>query len=138
MIFRKLFHTELYQKIIDELARRRKETFQEMGQIRTACQTEVSHLVIPKDHKEAGELSRLRDEILGSEKLSVVAMENLIQSLGQLCDLLKFQESEASAVYEAVNKDYLARRDVLAQAASSRNVLRSLRRPRKSWNNVRR
>lgn len=116
VIFRKLFHTELYQKIIDELARRRKETFQEMGQIRTACQTEVSHLVIPKDHKEAGELSRLRDEILGSEKLSVVAMENLIQSLGQLCDLLKFQESEASSVYEAVNKDYLARRDVLAQA----------------------
>ncbi len=116
VIFRKLFHTELYQKIIDELARRRKEAAQAMGQIRTACQTEVAHLVIPKGYPQAKELGCLIDEILESEKLSVVAMEDLIQRLGKLCDLLKVQESEADLVYETVNKDYLARRDVLTGA----------------------
>ena len=44
VIFRKLFHTELYEKIVSELGRRKKEKQQEMGKIRTVCQTEVSHV----------------------------------------------------------------------------------------------
>ncbi len=48
-IFRRLFHTEIYQNIVDELAGRRREKQQEMARIRTVCQTEVSHVQIPEE-----------------------------------------------------------------------------------------
>ena len=41
VIFRKLFNTELYQNIVDELAKRRKDKEKKIAQIKTACQTEV-------------------------------------------------------------------------------------------------
>ena len=47
VIFRKLFHTEVYGKIVEELGRRRKAKQQEIGRIRTVCQNEVSHVMIP-------------------------------------------------------------------------------------------
>ena len=47
VIFRKLFHTELYEKIVEELFRRRKCKKQEIDGIRTRCQTEISHVRIP-------------------------------------------------------------------------------------------
>ena len=118
VIFRKLFHTELYQKIIDELGRRRKETQQEMGQIRTACQTETAHLLIPEDFREDEALKKvwehmkeLKARILGAEKLSVVDMEQLMELLGQLTHKLKERESQAEWEYGRANEDYLARRD---------------------------
>ena len=51
VIFRKLFHTELYEKIVAELGNRRKEKQQEIGKIRTVCQTEVSHVVVPEEYQ---------------------------------------------------------------------------------------
>lgn len=48
VIFRKLFNTELYQNIVDELAKRRKDKEKKIAQIKTACQTEVGHILVPK------------------------------------------------------------------------------------------
>ena len=45
VIFRKLFNTELYQNIVDELAKRRKDKDRKIAQIKTACQTEVGHIL---------------------------------------------------------------------------------------------
>ena len=70
VIFRKLFHTEMYQKIVEELASRRKEKQQEMGQIRTVCQTEISHLEIPKSWEPGEELEVLKQRILASDRFS--------------------------------------------------------------------
>ena len=75
VIFRKLFHTEMYQKIVDELASRRKEKQQEMGQIRTVCQTEISHLEIPKSWKPGEELEALKQRILASDRFPAADME---------------------------------------------------------------
>ncbi len=41
VIFRKLFNTELFPKIVNELERRRKEKWTEIAQIRTSYQTEA-------------------------------------------------------------------------------------------------
>ena len=46
VIFRKLFNTELYQNIVDELMNR-KRSLEKDCQIKTACQTEAAHVVIP-------------------------------------------------------------------------------------------
>ena len=47
VIFRRLFNTELYQDIVDELAKRRKDKQGKIAQIKTACQTEVGHIIVP-------------------------------------------------------------------------------------------
>ena len=49
VIFRKLFNTELFQKIVYELDRRCKEKKTEIAQIRTSCQTEAGHIIVPED-----------------------------------------------------------------------------------------
>lgn len=84
MIFRKLFHTELYAKIVEELGKRRKGKQQEMAQIRTVCQTEVSHVDVPEDYEQAEELKELRKRIVSSDRLSVVDMERLLEDLERL------------------------------------------------------
>ena len=111
VIFRKLFHTELYQKIVDELGRRRKEKLQDMGQIRTVCQTEVSHIVIPEMYERADEMERLKRQIVNSEKLSAVHMEQMMEMLKQLCEELEEQKEKLSAEYKDADKDYLKKRD---------------------------
>ena len=59
VIFRKLFNTELYQNIVDELAKRRKDKEKKIAQIKTACQTEVGHILVPKLVTEDGVETKL-------------------------------------------------------------------------------
>ncbi|MCC2255067.1 SMC family ATPase [Ruminococcus sp. CLA-AA-H200] len=111
VIFRKLFHTEIYGKIVEELARRRKEKQQEIAQIRTVCQTEVSHAAVPETWERAEEITDLKRRITGSDRLSVVEMEHFLDELSALCDSLKKQYDSASEVYAKANAQYLAKRD---------------------------
>lgn len=111
MIFRRLFHTELYAKIVEELAKRRKGRQQEMAQIRTVCQTEVSHVDVPDNWEAAGELKALKKQILSSDRLSVVDMERLLQILGALCGTLEEHCDRAGGEYAAADQAYLEKRD---------------------------
>lgn len=88
-IFRKLFGTGLFQDIVDELGRRRKDKSAEIAAIRTACQTEVSHIVFPADYEKADGLQETKERILSSDKLNVADMEFLLTELKILCDKLK-------------------------------------------------
>ena len=92
-IFRKLFHTQIFQDIVEELGKRKREKLSEIGRIRTVCQTETSHLVIPEADPDIEEISLLKKRILESERLSVVDMENLLAKLEGLCSRLRKEES---------------------------------------------
>ena len=63
VIFRKLFQTEFYQKLTEELAVRRKEKLGIMGQIRTICQTQAGYIVIPEDYRRAAEVKEVKQKI---------------------------------------------------------------------------
>lgn len=126
VIFRKLFHTELYQKIVDELARRRRAKQQEIGQIRTVCQTEVSHVKVPESPEGEEqiiyrELQLLKKRIIDSDRLSVVDMEQLLEKLHILCGELEEQMALTSEKYEEAKKDFLEKRDI---CSSARELLR--------------
>ena len=54
VIFRKLFNTQLYQRIAEELGERKKTAEKELEQVRTECRTLVSNLELPSE-KEARE-----------------------------------------------------------------------------------
>lgn len=111
VIFRKLFHTELYGKIVEELGRRRKGKQQEMGQIRTVCQTEASHVEVPADYEKAEELLTLKKRIVSSDRLSVVDLEEMLTILEDLCTTLKERCSTAGKEYREANRLYLEKRD---------------------------
>lgn len=111
MIFRKLFHTELYAKIVEELGKRRKGKQQEMAQIRTVCQTEVSHVDVPEDYEQAEELKKLKKRIVSSDRLSVVDMERLLEDLERLCGILKDRCGQAQKEYDAADRKHLEKRD---------------------------
>lgn len=138
VIFRKLFNTELYQNIVDELAKLRKDKDRKIAQIKTACQTEVGHILVPKlvtadgaeteqeqngaaDQiadacREANKLQELKERILKSERLSLPDMEALLQTLVSVSewtkDKMQQSESETSQLY----KVYLLKRDAVTKA----------------------
>ncbi len=111
LIFRKLFHTELYAKIVEELGKRRREKQQEMGQIRTVCQTEVSHIDVPEDDEQAEELNGLKKRIVSSDRLSAADMERLLDGLERLCEVLKERCGQAQKEYDGAERNYLEKRD---------------------------
>ena len=109
-IFRKLFNTEIYQEIVSELDRRCKGKLAEMAQIRTACQTETAHIVIPQDSEHAETLKALKDRILSSDRLNAADMDQLLSVLQEVC-----QELEA---------DLKASQEVCAEASALRDQTR--------------
>ncbi len=139
VIFRRLFNTELYQDIVDELAKRRKDKQGKIAQIKTACQTEVGHIIVPEteisEKTETGaaekaddaaetddscsrkiHLKDLKDRILKSERLSLADMEALLQELQRTCEQLKEKVKHSEERRSQLNQDYLKRRDASAKA----------------------
>lgn len=62
-IFRKLFHTELYDEIVREVDRRRADCNQNIADMRTQFQTVISRLCLPPDREETGDLQEWKQEI---------------------------------------------------------------------------
>ncbi|MCI9545639.1 MAG: AAA family ATPase [Lachnospiraceae bacterium] len=105
VIFRKLFNTGLFQKILDDLDRRKKEKLAEIGKIRTACQTEIGHITVPETYPQAEILLQLKKGILSAERLSVMDMESLLEELETFCGQLREEKKGAQ-------KDYKKARDI--------------------------
>ena len=62
-IFRKLFHTELYDEIVREVDRRRADCNQNIADMKTQFQTVISRLFLPPDREETGDLQEWKQEI---------------------------------------------------------------------------
>ena len=114
VIFRKLFHTEVYGKIVEELGRRRKAKQQEIGRIRTVCQNEVSHVRIPEGMELR--LNVLKEKIINSERLSVVDMEEFLSELSNLCEELQVRQEKAEKEYGEAREESLRDRDAYNSA----------------------
>ena len=116
VIFRKLFNTELFQKIVYELDRRCKEKKTEIAQIRTSCQTEAGHIIVPEDYDRAELLSDQKKKVLYSDRLSVTDMEKLLEELKILCESLSEKKEAAQEKFEAARKNRDAKRDACVNA----------------------
>ncbi len=121
-IFRRLFHTELFQKIAEELKSRGDQLKIEISRIRTACQTEVSHIVVPQEGEcgcqGAEALRQLKERILASDRLNVADMETLLGELGALCDKLDVAREDARKIYEDTARRRDGKRDAFTGAQS--------------------
>ena len=126
LIFRKLFGTDLYQKMTEELDRRRKEKLSDMARIRSICQTEAGHASIPENYERAPQLTMLRDRIVGSDRLSGEAMDQFIEELHTLCEVLEKDAENASSVYEEKRTQRDLKRDACTAAGDYEDALSKL------------
>ncbi len=119
IIFRKLFSTGLYQQIVDALGDKRKETFEVIKTISTACKTHSNHVRVYDGFPKAQELSTLQHSISASERLSVVDMDTFIATLNELCDYLHQEIDREQKTYDKLTTD----RDGCKQALTQGETL---------------
>jgi exonuclease SbcC len=84
-IFRKLFGTQIFEKIRTILEERRKEKDREIALIKTKCQTEVNHVILTDDFEKYDELKSLQSEI---EKGNVSQIVDYMCLLKEYCEYL--------------------------------------------------
>ncbi|MCC8044675.1 MAG: SMC family ATPase [Clostridiales bacterium] len=113
VIFRKLFQTDLYQKIEDELGRRRKEKEQEIAAIRAESRTESSHVIIPEDYPDAAGIRSWKEQMARGE---MTALDPFLEALDGLCAWLKDGRSKAEQVYQEAKTLENARRSAFTEA----------------------
>jgi len=118
VIFRRLFHTEIFQNIVNEFDRRRKEKYSDIAQMHTICKTEAAHISVPEDYEEARKIGRLKDQIVLSDKISVTNMERLLDALKALCDKLENRKDSAQKAYNKASQIRDEKRDAWIHAQS--------------------
>ncbi len=128
-IFRKLFHTELFQQVVDELLRRKNDMKSRIEQVHLICKKDVGRAKIPEGAEEAAELSRLQKSILTPGKLDITDLEAFLEGLGRLCGRLAEEREAAGRLHEELSRQ----RDAEGAAwAAAQQVLKSFGELRKA------
>ena len=94
-IFRKLFHTEIYNDIVEELNNRRKETEKSISDIKTRCVSEAGHIHVSEEHEN---LIFLIEAIQRGE---ISYLNELVEELTGYC---KSQEEKLNKQKQSLNK----------------------------------
>lgn len=130
-IMRKLFNTEIYVRIVDELKKRRDEKANQMNQIGIVCRTETGHIIVPEDYRYAENLRSLREKIIYSDKPSVADMNDLIEEMTVFKDIVKKEADKAKAVYNNAGKVRDSVRDSLKNAQNLMKLFEQLEKAEK-------
>ncbi len=107
LIFRKLFNTEQYQQIINELADRKKDRQAKLARLRTICQNEVNRIQVPEGFPGRDELLQVKSRLMSNERITASDMEQLSALLDALCSFL----GEARGMAQAAADEAAGERD---------------------------
>ncbi|MCD7744677.1 MAG: SMC family ATPase [Lachnospiraceae bacterium] len=130
VIFRKLFHTDLYQKIEEELANRRREKEKEMDEIRTTCRAEASHVSVPDGYEKAAEVNRLKKQMTGGE---MTALDGFLEALDELCAYLKAEQGKADDRRKQARAQEIAKRNAYTSARNLAQIYEQLEAAQKEF-----
>lgn len=123
VIFRKLFNTELYQNVVDELMNRKRSLEKDIAQIRTACQAETAHVVIPQEYESCEEMEALKKQIQNGE---IVVMDRFLAHLTKLCGILKVRVKESKKELDTFSRIRDEKRDVYTNASQLQGLYNQL------------
>jgi exonuclease SbcC len=82
-IFRKLFNTQIYEKIRGILEERKKEKEREIAIIKTKCQMEVSHVLITEEFEKYSDIISIQKEIQGG---NISCIMDYLTILNEYCE----------------------------------------------------
>lgn len=97
VIFRKLFHTEIYEQIVRELDRRKKEKENELKSMQAQFRTIVTGVNVTEEYEDAEALNAHKERIKGGVLADV---EQFLLLLGRYCDSLFDVRKNAQEEYE--------------------------------------
>ncbi|MDO4977224.1 MAG: SMC family ATPase [Eubacteriales bacterium] len=104
LIFRKLFNTQIFNRILEELGDRCKAKRTDIARIKTACQTEISHISVPEDYDKADRILTLQEEIIKKKDFSIVTLENIIEELAEMCHWLSSENEMREKAFEEASQ----------------------------------
>ncbi len=99
IIFRKIFNTQFYQTIIDELLRRKNLLSEEMTNFWTVCKNELG-----KIQTDNAEILQLRDKIVKNKNPDIADLEKILPMLKKNCTDLENKNSTAQKNYAELSK----------------------------------
>ena len=113
VIFRKLFNTEMYQQIVNELGNRKREKDKEIAILKTQCQSEAGRIQIPEEYENAGQIENQKSL---AEAGQMTVLTDLLESLEKLCGWLGncAQEMEQDCLKTGKERD--EKRDAVTKA----------------------
>lgn len=119
LIFRKLFHTELYAQVTEELANRRREKDRELATLQTVVQAAAARVQIPAEDPCREVLSQQKEQVLAG---GGAALEAFLETLSVLCEKLQEKAQEARQAYQQAS----SRRDQVRATAVEADHLAKL------------
>ena len=113
VIFRKLFNTEMYQEIVNELGNRKREKDREIAILKTQCQGDAGRIRISEEYEDADQLRTCKELV---EAGQISGLNELLESLKALCIWLKdcTCEMEQECIKAEKNRD--EKRDAVTKA----------------------
>lgn len=127
-IFRKLFNTEMYEDIVNELGNRKREREKEIGIIKTQCGSDASRIkllfpaiVNEDENRERGEeisacaarLEALQKKVVDGV---IAVMPELLEELKSYCTYLEEEQDKAERSYKKAAEIRDKKRDQLTEA----------------------
>ena len=113
-IFRRLFHTEIYNDIVEELNQRRKETEKSIGDIKTKCMSEAGHLSVDEEHEQ------LVFYIEAIKRGEITYLDELVEELEGYC---KSQEEKLNEQKQSLNKAEKLKEEKKSQLDKGRELI---------------
>ena len=118
-IFRKLFHTEFYDAIVEELNKRNHEWTVKLGKVRTELQTLVSRIEIPEDYERYEEMHTLI-QMISQDQMG--RFQEFMEELDCLEKEMLERAQKGKDEAEASQKKRDACRDALTEANSIKEL----------------
>ena len=112
VIFRKLFNTEMYQDIVNELANRKRTKEKEIAVLRTQCQSDLGRVCIPEEY-ESEKLKELKTQMADGE---MSRLSDFLDELELLCNWLNEHTLAAENAYRKAGRDRDAKNEAYTRA----------------------
>ena len=112
VIFRKLFNTEMYQDIVNELANRKRTKEKDIAVLRTQCQSNLGRVCIPEEYKSE-KIKELKEQLTDGE---MSRLSDFLDELELLCNWLSEHTLAAENAYRKAGRDRDAKNEAYTRA----------------------
>ena len=112
VIFRKLFNTEMYQDIVNELANRKRTKEKDIAVLRTQCQSNLGRVCIPEEYKSE-KIKELKEQLTDGE---MSRLSDFLDELKLLCNWLSEHTLAAENAYRKAGRDRDAKNEAYTRA----------------------
>lgn len=114
-IFRRLFHTEIFERLVNRLGEHHSQQQSELREILRLCQSKAEDVVIPDGFAGREELETLLQKLRKDKQPSIVDLEQLQKYLQKICEELAAAEKQAAADTARAQQAYDAGNVALTQ-----------------------